>query len=145
MAKYWGDVKAIPYSDTVVFRTLSDLSNLKQIEKLIPEDKIESVSFEKESLSFIVDSIGSVIFSLMVSEPNELIKFKLEKPPFDIFLSIMLTSKSEEITELAVMVEYSLNLFIKGLFEKWMRELIATLSDALVKLPYDTIINCSKN
>lgn len=137
MAKYWGDVKTIPYSDTVVFRTLSDLNNLKQIENLIPKDKIESVSFEKESVSFIVDSIGSVIFSLMVSEPNELIKFKLEKPPFDIFLSIMLTSKSEKITELALLVEYSLNLFIKGLFEKWMRELIDTLSDALVKLPYD--------
>jgi hypothetical protein len=47
--------------------------------------------------------------------------------------------KSEEETELIMMVQSDISPFMRGIVEKPMREAVDKISDALTQLPYDQI------
>ena len=139
MTEYVSEVKTIPYSDTDVFRVLSDLGNLEQVEVLLPADKISGFSFDADTVSFRVDPVGNVTFRVVEREPHKLVKFQSERLPFDIFLWIQWVGKAEKDTRLWVTVKADLNPFIKGMVEKPMREVVDKISEALSRLPYDRL------
>lgn len=139
MIEFNSDLKTIYHSDRDIFRVLSDLRNLDFVKEFIPEDQIKEFVFDKDSVSFRVDAIGKVTFLVIERQPESLIRFKSEKLPFDVFLEIQLQLKSEEETELIMMVQSDISPFMRGLVEKPMREAVDKISDALTQLPYDQI------
>src|SRR5690554_412206 len=139
MTEYVSEVKTVPYSDIDIFRVLSDLRNLEQMNKLLHTDKIRDFSFDADTVSFRVDPVGKVTFRVVEREPNKLVKFKSEQLPFEIFLWIQLASKAEEDTRLRVTVKADLNPFIKGMVDKPMREVVDKISEGLSRLPYDRL------
>jgi len=139
MTEFVSDTKTILYSDSDVFRVLSDLRKLERVKDRIPGDKISEFSFDQDSVSFRVDPIGKVTFLVEEREPNKLVKFKSDKLPFNMFLWIQLVAKGEKDTRLRMTVRADLNPFIKGMVEKPMREVVDKISDALAQLPYDRL------
>ncbi|HLW09832.1 MAG TPA: hypothetical protein VKX35_05485 [Fermentimonas sp.] len=139
MIEFSSDSKTIPHTDRDIFRVLSDLRNLDLIEKMIPDDKIKDFIFDKDSVSFCVDAIGKVSFSVIERQPDNFIRFKSEKLPFDVFMEIQLQLKSDNETELMMFVKSDLNPFMKSIVEKPMREAVDRIADALKQLPYDQI------
>ena len=139
MIEFSSDVKTIYHTDRDIFRVLSDLRNLNLIKDFIPEDKIKDFIFDKDSVSFRVETIGRVTFQVIERQPESLIRFKSVKLPFEVFLEIQLQLKSEEETELTMMVKSTLIPIMKGVVEKPMREAVDRISDALTQLPYDQI------
>lgn len=139
MTEYVSEVKAVPYSDIDIFRVLSDLQNLEQVNELLHTDKIRDFSFDADTVSFRVDPVGKVTFRVVEREPNKLVKLKSEQLPFEIFLWIQLASKAEEDTRLRVTVKADLNPFIKGMVDKPMREVVDKISEGLSRLPYDRL------
>lgn len=51
MANFESSVKVIPYSQERVYNKLSDLSNLEAIKDRLPQDKVEDLSFDSDTLS----------------------------------------------------------------------------------------------
>ena len=139
MIEFSSDVKTIYHSDRDIFRVLSDLRNLDLVKEYIPEDKIKDFVFDKDSVSFRVDNIGNVTFLVIERQPESLIRFKSVKLPFDVFLEIQLQLKSEEETELTMVVQSAINPIMKAMVEKPMRDAVDRISDALTQLPYDQI------
>ena len=139
MIEFNSDLKTIYHSDRDIFRVLSDLRNLDFVKEFIPEDQIKEFVFGKDSVSFRIDAIGKVTFLVIERQPESLIRFKSEKLPFDVFLEIQLQLKSEEETELIMMVQSDISPFMRGIVEKPMREAVDKISDALTQLPYDQI------
>ena len=139
MIEFSSDIKKIHHTDRDIFRVLSDLRNLDLVKDFIPEDKIKDFIFDKDSVSFRVDNIGKVTFIVIDRQPESLIRFKSVKLPFDVFLEIQLQLKSEEETELVMMVQSDLSPIMRGIVEKPMREAVDKISDALTQLPYDQI------
>ena len=139
MIEFSSDVKTIYHTDRDIFRVLSDLRNLNLVKDFIPEDKIKDFIFDKDSVSFRVDNIGSVTFLVIERQAESLIRFKSVKLPFDVFLEIQLHLKSEEETVLTMKVESALSPLMKGVGEKPLREAVDRISDALTQLPYDQI------
>ena len=139
MIEFSSDVKTIYHTDRDIFRVLSDLRNLDLVKDYIPEDKIKEFVFDKDSVSFRVDTIGKVTFLVIEKQPESLIRFKSVKLPFDVFLEIQLQLKSEEETELTMVVHSDLSPFMRGIVEKPMRDAVDRISDALTQLPYDQI------
>ncbi|MDD4632222.1 MAG: SRPBCC family protein [Proteiniphilum sp.] len=137
MTEFVSDVKIIPYSNTEVFRVLSDLSKLESLKSRIPNDTLRDFTFDADRVSFKVDPIGKVSFLVEEREPDKLIKFKSEKLPFDIFIWIQLVSKAENDTRLRLTLRADLNPFIRGMAEKPIREVVDKISEALAHLPYD--------
>ena len=139
MTEFVSDVKTISHSDADVYRVLSDLSKLELVKDRIPEDRIKDFTFDADSVSFRVDPIGNVKFSVIEREANKLIKFKSENLPFDVFLWLQLVPKAEKDTKMRLTVRADLNPFIKGMVSKPMKEAVDKISDALSQLPYDEL------
>lgn len=137
MTEIVSDVKTIPHSDAEVYRVLSDLSKLELLKDQIPGDTLRDFSFDADTVSFRVDPIGKITFLVVEREPDQLIKFRSEKLPFDLFIWIQLVAKAENDTRLRLTLRADLNPFIKGMAEKPMREAVDKISEALANLPYD--------
>ncbi len=137
MTEIVSDVKTIPHSDAEVYRVLSDLSKLELLKDQIPGDTLRDFSFDADTVSFRVDPIGKITFLVVEREPDQLIKFRSEKLPFDLFIWIQLVAKAENDTRLRLTLRADLNPFIKGMAEKSMREAVDKISEALANLPYD--------
>ena len=139
MIEFSSDLKTIPHSDRDIFRVLSDLRNLDLIKSMIPEDKVKDFVFDKDSVSFRVDNIGKVSFIVIERSPDNYVRFKSEKLPFEVFLEIQLQMKSEMETELIMHATSDLNPFMKSVVEKPMREAVDSIAEAITHLPYDQI------
>lgn len=139
MTEFESVVKTIPHSQEDVYRVLSDMRNIDIVKEMIPEDKIKDFSFDQNRVAFTVDAIGKVVFNVIDREPSSLIRFQSEKLPFTVNMRIELAAKAEKSTELQMIVESNLNPFMKGMVQKPMKDAIDRISDALSKLPYDTI------
>lgn len=139
MTEYVSEVKTVPHGDADIFRVLSNLQNLKEVEEMVPMDKISDFSFDDDTVSFRVDPVGRVVFRVVEREPNKLVKFQSEQLPFTIFLWIQLVGKTEADTKMKITVKADLNPFIKGMVDKPMREVVDKLSEGLSRLPYDRL------
>lgn len=139
MTEFVSDTKVIPHSNSDIFRVLSDLRNLELVKEMIPEDKIKDFNFDRDTVSFTVESIGKVTFIVTEREPDKTVKFKSVRLPFEILMELHLLSLNEKDTEFSMQVKSSLNPFMKGLVEKPMKEAVERISEALAKLPYDRI------
>ena len=51
MANFESSVKVIPYSQERVYNKLSDLSNLEAIKDRLPQDKVEDLSFDSDTIA----------------------------------------------------------------------------------------------
>ena len=68
MANFESSVKVIPYSQERVYAKLSDLSNLESVKGRLPEDKIQDLSFDSDTLSFSVSPIGQLTLQIVERE-----------------------------------------------------------------------------
>jgi len=137
MAEFISDVKTIPHSDEKVFGTLSDLSNLERIKNRIPQDKIKDFSFDKDTCSFSVDPVGSVVFQIIEREPNKTIKFSTTNSPIPLQMWIQLKQVGENDTKMKMTVRAELNAFIKPMVSKPLQEAVDKISEIIAHLPYE--------
>jgi hypothetical protein len=139
MTEFVSDVKTIPHSNVDVYRVLSDLNKLELVKDRLPMDKISDFTFDADSVSFKIDPIGSVKFVVIEREENKLVKLKSEAMPIDVFLWVQLVSASPNETKLRLTARAELNVFIKPMVEKPMKEAVNQISEMLVALPYGDI------
>ncbi|MDD2474901.1 MAG: SRPBCC domain-containing protein [Dysgonamonadaceae bacterium] len=137
MTEFISDVKKIPHSDSLIFKVLSDLSNLELLKDKIPEDKVSNFTCDTDSCSFSVDPLGNVRFVIIDREPNKTIKFKAEDVPFDINVWIQLVSKGENETLMKLTIQADLNVFIKSMVSKPMEEALDKISEMIAELSYE--------
>ena len=136
MTEFTSETKTIPYNETDIFNTLSDLNNLERMKEKIPQDKISDFSFDKDSCSFSVNPVGKIRFSIVDREPNNIIKFKADESPVDVSLWIQLKQLTENDTEMELSIKAELNPFIKPMVSKPIQEGINKIADILAAIPY---------
>ena len=76
MANFESSVKVIPYSQERVYNKLSDLSNLEAIKDRLPQDKVEDLSFDSDTLSFTVSPVGQLTLQIVERDPCKSIKLE---------------------------------------------------------------------
>ena len=81
MANFESSVKVIPYSQERVYAKLSDLSNLESVKDRLPEDKIQDLSFDSDTLSFSVSPIGQLTLQIVERDPCKCIKLATTNSP----------------------------------------------------------------
>lgn len=139
MTEFISEIKCVPHSDIDIFRALSDMSKLELVKDKIPETKIKSFEFDKDSCSFRVEPIGFVRFDIVERQPNKLIKLQSENLPFESTLWIQLAPKDEKETKMKITVRSDVSPLIKSMISKPMQEAVDKVADALARLPYDEI------
>ena len=139
MTDFISEVKTIPHNDEKIFGTLSDMNNLERIKDRIPQDKIRDFAFDRDTCSFSIDPVGSVMFQIIEREPNKTIKFSTTNSPIPILMWIQLkqVAEKENETKMKMTIRAELNPFIKQMVSKPLQEAVDKISDIIANLPYE--------
>ena len=156
MAKYESSIKQIPYSQSVVYNKLADLSNLEVLkEKMgntdIPDeikDKaseeqinkakevLDKMEFTTDTISIDIAPIGQLVIEIIERQPEKLIKLTSTQSPIPITLWIQILPTSETTSKMKLTLEAELNMFMKMMAGNKLKDGIDKFADMLAKIPY---------
>lgn len=119
MSKFESSIKVIPYSQQAVYNTLSDLTNVERIKDKIPQDKLEGLTFDRDSISMSMKPVGQVSMRIVNREEPKTIKFQSENSPLSFFFWIQLLPVTEGQCKMRLTIDADVPFFLK----KWFKDL----------------------
>ena len=136
MTKFESSIKQIPYSVEDVYRNISDLSNLERVRDRIPEDKLNSFSFDQDSVSVNVAPVGDLKLRIIEREENKCVKFEgVQTPlPFNLWIQVLPVSETE--SKMKVTVQADIPFMLKGMVAGPLQDGVDKIADALSKVPF---------
>ncbi len=116
-------------SEEEVYNYLSDFRNLNSI---IPEDKIKNWYAEENECEFTIDGFGKAGMKIIEKEPNKLIKLSSYKERlFDFNLWIQLKQIEENDTRVRITLKAKLNPLMDAMVSKHLQKGVDTIVDKL--------------
>lgn len=149
MTKFESSIKQIPHSQKSVYAMLSDLSNIQRLKDHLPEeatdndemnkvkDKLKNLSFDQDSLSINVDSIGQVSMRIIERDEPKMIKLESEKSPFAFKFWIQVLPVTEASSKMKLTIDADIPFFAKSMVAKPLQEGIEKIADALAMIPFE--------
>lgn len=139
--QYESGIKQIPYSQQRVYDKVSDLSHLAQFQDRLnelPQDKIkvEDIQFDADSISFSVSPVGRLELRIIEREEPKCVKFEATTSPIPLTLWIQIVPTAAEACKIKLTLRTELNIFIKGMIQKPLKEGLEKLADMLAMIPY---------
>lgn len=146
MSKYVSDIKTVNQNHQLIYNYLSDFRNiavffnentLNMISQQIPKASIENFEADYDSCSFTIASYGEAGLRIIDREPAKTIKITGEgKIPFELFFWIQILPTSAYQSKIRLTLHANLNMMMKMMAGKKLKDGINQLADALCKLPY---------
>ncbi len=115
MTKFESSVKQIAYPVEDVYRNISDLSNLERVRDRVPEDKLNSFSFDRDTVSVNVDPVGDIKLRIIEREEGKCVKFETEQSPMPFNLWIQVLPVTETTSKMRVTVQADIPFMLKGM------------------------------
>jgi len=136
VTKFESSVKQIPYPVEDVYRNISDLSNLERVRDRVPEDKLNSFSFDSDSVSVNVDPVGDIRLRIVEREENKCVKFETEQSPlpFNLWVQVLPVSATE--SKMKVTVAADIPFMLKGMVAGPLQDGVDKIADALSQIPF---------
>lgn len=139
--QYESGIKQIPYSQQRVYDKVSDLSHLAQFQDRLnelPQDKIkvEDIQCDADSVSFSVSPVGRLELRIIEREEPKCVKFEATTSPIPLTLWIQIVPTAAEACKIKLTLRTELNIFIKGMIQKPLKEGLEKLADMLAMIPY---------
>jgi hypothetical protein len=141
MVKFESEVKHVPYSQERVYTKLADLNNLASVRERLDllkdklEGKLEDMSFDQDSLTLKVQGI-SLTLRIVEREPMKCIKFEGDKTPIPLNLWIQILPVTDVEAKMRVTIGAEVNMFMKAMVSKPLKEGVDKLADMLAMIPY---------
>ncbi len=107
------------------------LINLNNLEKLMPQDRIEFWKSTDDTCRFGIKNLSSIGMKIKdISSPNEIILESDGKNPFTFTLTIFIHDNSGSVNSYFVF-EGDVNMFMKAMVQKPLKQFFDTLSENL--------------
>ena len=119
-----------------VYDMLSNLENIEKVRDRLPADQIESISFDRDTVSISVAFIGAVTMKVVDREEPKTIKFEAANSPVPFNLWIQLLPMTDDTCKMKLTIKAELNVFIKGMVQKPLQEGLERMADVLQNIPY---------
>lgn len=136
MANFESSVKVIPYSQERVYNKVSDLSNLEAIKEHLPQDKVQDLSFDSDTLSFTVSPVGQLTLQVVEREPCKYVKLATTNSPLPFNMWIQIVATTEEECKVKVTVGMEINPFMKAMVQKPLQEGLEKMVEMLAVIKY---------
>ena len=90
-SKFESSVNLVPYSQQAVYNNISDLTNLEKVRDRVPEDKVQSFSFDADTVSLNVAPVGELKLRICDREEPKCVKFEtVQSPvPFNVWVQVL--------------------------------------------------------
>ena len=136
MANFESSVKVIPYSQERVYAKLSDLSNLESVKDRLPEDKVQDLSFDSDTLSFNVSPVGQITLQIVERDPCKFIKLATTNSPLPFNMWIQLVETAEEECKIKLTIGMDINPFMKAMVQKPLQDGLEKMVEMLSMIQY---------
>ena len=122
-----------------VYGVLSDLGNIEKVKEKLPEEAAKTLSFTRDTVSVEAPMVGQV--SLRVAERREpgLVVLKAENSPIPTTMSVSMDPMPGGGCKLVVAIDAQLNVFVRSMVEKPLREGVEKIADALQTIDYTAL------
>ncbi len=136
--KYESKITSSACNADKIFAVLSNLRNIEKVKGLIPQDKVQEIEADEDSVRFKVDGLGQKIkIAIVEREPDKTIKFALQNMPMEMNFWIQLKQIAEHDTKLKLTIKADLPMMIKMMLEKKLQEGLDQAAVMLAQMPFD--------
>ena len=137
MSKFESSVKQIPYSQTAVYRSISDLSHLEKVRDRVPTDKVKEFMFDADSVAVNVPPVGEIRLRIVNREEPKCVKFETVQSPMPFFLWVQMLPVTETSSKMKVTVEADIPLMLKAMVSGPLKDAVEKVADALASIRYE--------
>lgn len=135
--KYESSVREIPHAQETVYQSLSDLRNLERIKERMPEEKVQGMEFDQDTMAVSMPPVGRIALRIIEREEPKCIKFETEQSPLDFNLWIQLLPVTEQSCKMRLTLKADLNPLIRGMVGGKLQEAIDKIAEMLAAIPYE--------
>lgn len=128
-------IRKIDYPQQAVYDMLSDLANVEKVRDKIPQDKVENLEFDHDSLS-IKTQIGAVKLVIVDREAPKMVKFETAESPLPFNFWIQVLPVDDNTSKMKLTIKAEINPFMATMVKKPMQEGLERIADALQLIHY---------
>lgn len=129
-------IRQIDYPQQSVYNMLSDLGNMGKVMDKIPQDKVENLEFDHDSIS-IKTQMGSVKLVILDREEPKMIKFETKESPLPFNFWIQVLPVNETTSKMKLTIKADINPFMATMVKKPLQEGMERIADALQAIRYE--------
>ena len=137
MTKFESSIRQIMYPQQAVYNMLSDLSNIERVKDHLPEDKVQDLTFDTDSVSISVAPVGQIALRIIDREEPKTIKFETTQSPVPFNLWIQLLPVTETTSKMTLTIRAELNPCIMWMVSKPLQEGLEKIADMLTMIQYE--------
>ena len=128
-------IRQIDFPQQAVYSLLSDLGNIDKVKDRIPQDKIENLEFDHDSIS-VKTQLGAVKLAIVNREPPKEIKFETAESPLPFNFWIQILPVTETTSKMKLTIKADINPFMASMVKKPLQQGIEKIADALQMIKY---------
>jgi hypothetical protein len=128
-------IRQIGYPQQAVYDMLSNLENINKVKDRLPEDKIENLTFDHDSLK-VNTQMGSVRLEIVERQEPKLIKLQSTESPMPFIFWIQVLPVSDETSKMKLTIGVDVNPLVGGMVKKPLTEGIEKIADAFQMIRY---------
>ncbi len=114
---------------------LSDLGNVDRVKDRIPQDKIENLEFDRDSIS-ISTQMGAVKLVIVDREEPKMVKFETRESPLPFNFWVQVLPVDDATSKMKLTIKADINPFMATMVKKPLQEGIEKIADALQMIQY---------
>ena len=136
MVKYESSIKQVPYAQQAVYEMLSDLNNIDRVRDRLPEDKLQNITFDRDSVSVAVPPIGEIALHVCDREEPKCVKFEAAQSPIPFNLWVQMLPVTETSSKMKVTLQADIPLMLKAMVGSRLQEGVEQMAEMLAMIPY---------
>lgn len=137
MVKYESSIKQVPYAQQAVYEMLSDLNNIDRVRDRLPEDKLQNITFDRDSVSVAVPPIGEIALHVCDREEPKCVKFEAAQSPIPFNLWVQMLPVTETSSKMKVTLQADIPLMLKAMVGSRLQEGVEQMAEVLAMIPYE--------
>ena len=137
MVKYESSIKQVPYAQQAVYEMLSDLNNIDRVRDRLPEDKLQNITFDRDSVSVAVPPIGEIALHVCDREEPKCVKFEAAQSPIPFTLWVQMLPVTETSSKMKVTLQADIPLMLKAMVGSRLQEGVEQMAEMLAMIPYE--------
>ena len=135
--KYESAVTKVAASAAQIYSVFSNLRNLERVKDMIPQDKVQEMEIEAESVRMKVDGLGQKITILIVDKTeNEVIKYGAEGIPMEMNLWIQMKEVAPMDTRIKLTLKADIPMMFKMMLDKKIQQGIDQAAAMIAQFPF---------
>ena len=135
--KYESAVTKVAASAAQIYSVFSNLRNLEKEKEKIPQDKVQEMEIEAESVRMKVDGLGQKITILIVDKTeNEVIKYGAEGIPMEMNFWIQMKEVAPMDTRIKLTLKADIPMMFKMILDKKIQQGIDQAAAMIAQFPF---------